>query len=73
MAFHKKISRRKPSPPGIILDEHYIKPLNLNLQKLADHLESIHKPCFCFLDSFCDLSYRTSHPCVNTWPRRPND
>ncbi|MGE0671266.1 MAG: HigA family addiction module antitoxin [Parachlamydiales bacterium] len=38
MAIHKKISRRKPSHPGIILDEHYIKPLNLNLQKLADHL-----------------------------------
>jgi addiction module HigA family antidote len=30
--------RRKPTHPGIILDEDYIKPLNLNLQKLADRL-----------------------------------
>jgi len=30
--------KRKPTHPGIILDEHYIKPLNLNLQELADHL-----------------------------------
>ena len=29
---------RKPTHPGIILDEHYIKPLNLNLQELADNL-----------------------------------
>lgn len=29
---------RKPIHPGIILDEHYIKPLCLNLQRLADHL-----------------------------------
>lgn len=29
---------RKPIHPGVILDEHYIVPLNLNLQKLADHL-----------------------------------
>jgi addiction module HigA family antidote len=33
-----KTKKRKPTHPGIILDEHYIKPLNLNLQKLADHL-----------------------------------
>ncbi len=33
-----KSKKRKPTHPGIILDEHYIKPLNLNLQKLADHL-----------------------------------
>ncbi len=33
-----KAKRRKPTHPGRILDEHYIKPLNLNLQKLADHL-----------------------------------
>lgn len=30
--------RRKPIHPGIILEEDYIKPLNLNLQKLADRL-----------------------------------
>jgi antitoxin HigA-1 len=30
--------RRKPTHPGEILDEDYIKPLNLNLQKLADRL-----------------------------------
>ncbi len=29
---------RKPSHPGKILDELYIKPLDLNLQKLADRL-----------------------------------
>lgn len=33
-----KEKKRKPTHPGRILDEHYIKPLNLNLQKLADHL-----------------------------------
>lgn len=30
--------RRKPTHPGEILDEDYIKPLKLNLQKLADRL-----------------------------------
>jgi addiction module HigA family antidote len=30
--------KRKPTHPGTILDEHYIKPLNLNLQELADNL-----------------------------------
>lgn len=30
--------RRKPIHPGVILEEHYIKPLNLNLQELANHL-----------------------------------
>ena len=30
--------RRKPTHPGEILEEDYIKPLNLNLQKLADRL-----------------------------------
>lgn len=30
--------RRKPTHPGIILEEDYIKPLNLNLQMLADRL-----------------------------------
>jgi addiction module HigA family antidote len=30
--------KRKPTHPGVILDEDYIKPLNLNLQKLADRL-----------------------------------
>lgn len=29
---------RKPTHPGVILDEHYIKPLRLNLQQVADHL-----------------------------------
>jgi len=33
-----KTRKRKPLHPGIILEEHYLKPLNLNLQKLADHL-----------------------------------
>jgi addiction module HigA family antidote len=32
------VKKRKPTHPGKILDEHYIKPLNLNLQKLADRL-----------------------------------
>lgn len=30
--------RRKPTHPGEILEEHYIKPLKLNLQKLAERL-----------------------------------
>ena len=30
--------KRKPTHPGEILDELYIKPLDLNLQKLADRL-----------------------------------
>ena len=30
--------KRKPTHPGEILEELYIKPLNLNLQKLADRL-----------------------------------
>jgi addiction module HigA family antidote len=30
--------RRKPNHPGIILDELYIQPLNLNLQELAENL-----------------------------------
>ena len=33
-----KQKKRKPLHPGVILEEHYIKPLNLNLQKFADHL-----------------------------------
>src|ERR1700722_15773951 len=32
------VKKRKPTHPGTILDEDYIKPLNLNLQKLADRL-----------------------------------
>ena len=32
------VKKRKPTHPGIILDEDYIKPLNLNLQMLADRL-----------------------------------
>src|ERR1700722_9035450 len=30
--------KRKPTHPGEILEEDYIKPLNLSLQKLADRL-----------------------------------
>lgn len=30
--------KRKPTHPGEILNEDYIKPLNLNLQMLADRL-----------------------------------
>lgn len=30
--------KRKPNHPGIILEELYIQPLNLNLQELAEHL-----------------------------------
>ncbi|NGX47939.1 MAG: putative HTH-type transcriptional regulator YbaQ, partial [Chlamydiae bacterium] len=30
--------KRKPTHPGKILDELYVKPLDLNLQKLADRL-----------------------------------
>jgi addiction module HigA family antidote len=30
--------KRKPTHPGEILDEDYIKPLKLNLQKLANRL-----------------------------------
>ena len=33
------VRKRKPNHPGIILDELYIKPLNLNLQKLAENLD----------------------------------
>lgn len=33
-----RVKRRKPVHPGTILEEDYIKPLNLNLQELADHL-----------------------------------
>ncbi len=32
------VRKRKPTHPGKILDEDYIKPLCLNLQKLADRL-----------------------------------
>jgi len=32
------VKKRKPSHPGEILNELYIKPLKLNLQKLADRL-----------------------------------
>lgn len=32
------VKKRKPTHPGEILDELYIKPLQLNLQKLADRL-----------------------------------
>jgi antitoxin HigA-1 len=30
--------KRKPTHPGEVLEEDYIKPLKLNLQKLADRL-----------------------------------
>lgn len=33
-----KAKKRKPTHPGILLEEHYIKPLNLNIQELAKHL-----------------------------------
>lgn len=33
-----KTKKRKPVHPGRILEEHYIRPLNLNLQELANHL-----------------------------------
>jgi addiction module HigA family antidote len=32
------MTKRKPNHPGIILDELYIKPLNLNLEDLAENL-----------------------------------
>jgi addiction module HigA family antidote len=32
------VKKRKPTHPGELLDENYIKPLRLNLQKLADRL-----------------------------------
>jgi len=32
------VRKRKPSHPGKILDDLYIKPLDFNLQKLADRL-----------------------------------
>jgi addiction module HigA family antidote len=32
--------KRKPTHPGEILEEHYIKPLKLNLSKLAEHLST---------------------------------
>jgi len=32
------VKKRKPTHPGKILDELYIKPLKLNLQKLAQRL-----------------------------------
>jgi addiction module HigA family antidote len=32
------VKKRKPTHPGEILDEDNIKPLELNLQKLADRL-----------------------------------
>lgn len=31
--------KRKPTHPGKILEEHYIKPLNLCIVKLAEYLE----------------------------------
>lgn len=34
----KKTKTRKPIHPGIILEEHYLKSLDLNLQDIADHL-----------------------------------
>ena len=32
------VKKRKPTHPGEVLDELYIKPLHLNLQKLVDRL-----------------------------------
>ena len=34
-----KEKTRKPTHPGIVLEEHYIKPLKLNLQQLSSHLD----------------------------------
>ncbi len=34
--------KRKPTHPGKVLDELYIKPLGLNLQKLADRSQVSH-------------------------------
>lgn len=34
----KASNTRKPTHPGLILDEHYIKPLDLNLDELARRL-----------------------------------
>src|SRR3984957_15988609 len=33
-----KVKKRKPVHPGVVLEEHYIQPLNLNLLELANHL-----------------------------------
>lgn len=30
--------KRKPTPPGEILDEEFLKPLNLTQKQLADHI-----------------------------------
>ncbi|SCC90855.1 Uncharacterized HTH-type transcriptional regulator HI_1251 [Chlamydiales bacterium SCGC AG-110-M15] len=39
--------KRKPTHPGFILEEDYIKPLQMNLQDLSDHLgisrKTLHK------------------------------
>ena len=40
--------KRKPNHPGIILDGLYIKPLNLNLQELADNLDISRNSLFKF-------------------------
>lgn len=34
----KHVKSRKPIHPGIILEEHYLKSIDLNLQDIADHL-----------------------------------
>ena len=31
--------KRKPTPPGEILDEEFLKPLKLTQKQLADHIE----------------------------------
>jgi addiction module HigA family antidote len=36
--FMSTSNTRKPTHPGVILDEHYIKPLDLNLDELAQRL-----------------------------------
>ena len=41
-----KESKRKPTHPGVILEEHYIRSLNLNLQELADHLDIVRSTLF---------------------------
>jgi len=56
MRIRKKTSRRKPTHPGVILDEHYIKPLNLNLQKLADHLGIARNTLFNIRAGYADIT-----------------
>lgn len=42
----KQLKKRKPIHPGVLLEEHYLKSLNLNLQDIADHLGIAHNTLF---------------------------